>query len=63
MNRNSHGLKVAQMAGMPPAVMRVAEEALGWMHERGGHFIADREALQHLGARLRGQDDGGTELK
>lgn len=51
------------MAGMPPAVMRVAKEALGWMHERGGHFIADREALQHLGARLGGQDDGGTELK
>lgn len=42
------------MAGMPPTVMEVATRALDWMHERGGHFIADREALHHLGARLGG---------
>jgi len=34
INRNSHGLKVAQLAGMPPAAMKVAAEALSLLKEK-----------------------------
>ena len=34
INRNSHGLKVAQLAGMPPAAMTVAAEALLQLKEK-----------------------------
>ncbi|KAF8323437.1 hypothetical protein DL93DRAFT_2162590 [Clavulina sp. PMI_390] len=52
VNRNSHGLKVAHIAGMPPSVLDVASKALEWMHDRGGEFVADRDALHKLGAQL-----------
>lgn len=31
VNRDSHGLKVAQLAGMPPSALKVAEEVLSFM--------------------------------
>jgi len=34
VNHNSHGLKVAQLAGMPPAAMAVATEALLRLKEK-----------------------------
>jgi len=34
INRNSHGLKVAQLAGMPPAAMTVAAEVLLQLKEK-----------------------------
>lgn len=55
MNRNSHGLKVAKMSGMPPAVLEIAAGALEWMD--GGRemvMVGDREGLNQLGARLAG---------
>ncbi|KAF8078408.1 muts domain V-domain-containing protein [Lyophyllum atratum] len=34
VNRNSHGLKVAQLAGMPSAAVVVAKETLSWLKAR-----------------------------
>lgn len=33
VNRDSHGLKVAQLAGMPPSALKVAQEVLRSMKE------------------------------
>lgn len=33
VNRDSHGLKVAQLAGMPDSAVAVAKEALFWMKD------------------------------
>jgi DNA mismatch repair ATPase MutS len=56
VNRNSHGLKVAQLAGMPETVVDVASKALQWMHDKDSHFLADREGLKCLGASF-GRDE------
>jgi DNA mismatch repair ATPase MutS len=34
VNRDSHGLKVAQLAGMPHSAMKVAQNALLWLKSR-----------------------------
>ncbi|OSX67715.1 hypothetical protein POSPLADRAFT_1129366 [Postia placenta MAD-698-R-SB12] len=34
VNRNSHGLKVAQLSGMPESAMAVANTALSWLKKR-----------------------------
>lgn len=53
VNRNSHGLKVAKMSGMPPAVLEIAAGALAWMDGgEGREMVGDREGLNRLGARL-----------
>lgn len=57
MNRESHGLKVAQLAGMPETVVDVASKALQWMDDRGGHFLADREGLRSLGVSFDRSDE------
>ncbi|KAI0757170.1 muts domain V-domain-containing protein [Daedaleopsis nitida] len=53
VNRNSHGLKVAQLAGMPPSAIEVARSALAWLKQ----WSADKEgsALQ-LDLRKLGQN-------
>ncbi|KII93351.1 hypothetical protein PLICRDRAFT_49405 [Plicaturopsis crispa FD-325 SS-3] len=35
VNRDSHGLKVARLAGMPPSAMAVAKDALHWLKSLG----------------------------
>ncbi|KAI0094596.1 muts domain V-domain-containing protein [Irpex rosettiformis] len=53
INRESHGLKAAQLAGMPDSVISVASDALKWL--RGRHAsvsIEDRSELQALGSSL-----------
>ncbi|KAF9513052.1 hypothetical protein BS47DRAFT_1372653 [Hydnum rufescens UP504] len=52
VNRDSHGLKVAQLAGMPPSVVQLASTALDWMNMRGGHWISNRDDLRALGQDL-----------
>lgn len=52
MNRDSHGLKVARMAGMPPSVIETATAAFAWMDASEGQFMADKQALGQLGVRL-----------
>ena len=52
MNRDSHGLKVAQHAGMPEAAMEVAREALAWLKDRAEERVARRADLVALGQSL-----------
>ena len=35
INRDSHGLKVASLAGVPPSAMAVATETLAWLRSQG----------------------------
>jgi len=35
INRDSHGLKVARLAGLPPAAMDIASQTLSWLREKG----------------------------
>ncbi|KZT58414.1 hypothetical protein CALCODRAFT_238116 [Calocera cornea HHB12733] len=55
VNRDSHGLKVAQLAGMPEGAVGVAGEALGWLRARGGEAEGERRALRRLGRELAGR--------
>ena len=42
MNRDSHGLKVAQLAGLPQPAVDVARTALSWLKEkRAGERLTD----------------------
>jgi DNA mismatch repair ATPase MutS len=34
VNRESHGLKVAQLAGLPPDALSVASQTLNWLKRR-----------------------------
>lgn len=38
INYDSHGLRVAELAGMPPAAMKVAEETLSRITNDGGRM-------------------------
>ncbi|TCD67520.1 DNA mismatch repair ATPase msh1 [Steccherinum ochraceum] len=48
VNRNSHGLRVAQLAGLPPSALQVASTAASWLRERSisDH---DKDQLRVLG--------------
>ncbi|KAE8256357.1 hypothetical protein A4X13_0g2700 [Tilletia indica] len=50
INRDSHGLKVARIAGMPPRAVHVAEAALRWIQGPSGWSRVAPE--QHLHDRL-----------
>ncbi|KAI0082196.1 hypothetical protein K474DRAFT_1655535 [Panus rudis PR-1116 ss-1] len=52
VNRDSHGLKVAQLAGMPPPAIHVAQNAISWFktHRDVGHRSKDQ--LHSLGQTL-----------
>ena len=52
VNRNSHGLKVAQLAGMPDEAVTVAETALSWLKQRRAGLREERCTLQSLGQSL-----------
>ncbi|KAJ7630683.1 muts domain V-domain-containing protein [Roridomyces roridus] len=49
VNRDSHGLKVAQLAGMPPTAIAVAQDALAWLKSRKEE---NPEELNSLGQKL-----------
>ncbi|KAI0048387.1 hypothetical protein FA95DRAFT_1678333 [Auriscalpium vulgare] len=49
VNRDSHGLKVAQLAGMPAAALALAEGVLSRLRDGGGAAALDRAGLQALG--------------
>lgn len=51
VNRNSHGLKVAQLSGMPESAMAVANTALSWLKKRRTSQDS-AQALQALGQSL-----------
>jgi DNA mismatch repair ATPase MutS len=52
VNRDSHGLKVAQLAGMPPSAVTVAKEALSWLNENNLEEAANVARLAALGQNL-----------
>ena len=53
VNRNSHGIKVAHLAGMPEPAIAVAKTALDWLkRRREGKQQEDRAQLQSLGQTL-----------
>ncbi|KZO99797.1 hypothetical protein CALVIDRAFT_548612 [Calocera viscosa TUFC12733] len=56
VNRDSHGLKVARLAGMPESAMDVAGEALAYLRKRKGQ--GDAERLRELGDALARQVRG-----
>ncbi|CAD6891453.1 unnamed protein product [Tilletia laevis] len=47
INRDSHGLKVARIAGMPPRAVHVAEAALQWIQGPSGWSRGAAEARMH----------------
>jgi DNA mismatch repair ATPase MutS len=54
VNRNSHGLKVAQLAGMPSSAVVVAKDVLVWLQSRSNREMKASE-LRSLGQSLTGR--------
>ncbi|RPD81826.1 hypothetical protein L226DRAFT_8465 [Lentinus tigrinus ALCF2SS1-7] len=52
VNRDSHGLKVAQLAGMPDSAVEVARSALAWLRKRSAERANYEHGLQMLGHAL-----------
>jgi len=53
VNRDSHGLKVAHLAGMPQSVLRTAKGALEWLRKaRTDNNCQRAEGLSKLGQTL-----------
>ena len=52
LNRDSHGLKVAQIAGMPDSAVEVARSALSWLKSRAADQGGRRADLRALGQAL-----------
>ena len=53
VNRDSHGLKVAQMAGMPGSAVRVAQAALAsFRNARSSVAVQNQQSLRALGQDL-----------
>ncbi|CDO72395.1 hypothetical protein BN946_scf184977.g94 [Trametes cinnabarina] len=52
VNRNSHGLKVAQLAGMPESAINVARSALTWLRARSAERATRGDQLNALGQAL-----------
>ncbi|EJF66544.1 hypothetical protein DICSQDRAFT_142135 [Dichomitus squalens LYAD-421 SS1] len=49
VNRDSHGLKVAQLAGMPESAVEVARSALAWLKKRSAERADSKLDLRTLG--------------
>jgi DNA mismatch repair ATPase MutS len=50
INRHSHGLKVAQLAGMPPLAVQTAQQALSFLKQNDNEERSARaQMLQELG--------------
>ncbi|KAK7064442.1 DNA mismatch repair protein [Favolaschia claudopus] len=49
VNRDSHGLKVAQLAGMPQSAVTVAQDALTWLKTRKEDSSSNAAELNSLG--------------
>jgi hypothetical protein len=52
VNRDSHGLKVAKLGGMPAPALRIAQGALEWMKVREANWVADKAQLRVAGESL-----------
>lgn len=49
VNRDSHGLKVAQLAGMPTPAMIVAKDALSWLKSQKEDVALNAKELNAIG--------------
>ncbi|KAI0335987.1 hypothetical protein GY45DRAFT_1350294 [Cubamyces sp. BRFM 1775] len=52
VNRDSHGLKVAHLAGMPEEALQVARTALSWLKARSAERAGRADGLRNLGQAL-----------
>jgi DNA mismatch repair ATPase MutS len=52
VNKESHGLKVAQLAGMPPSAVAIAHEAISHLKSDAWMTPFDDHALKVLGESL-----------
>jgi DNA mismatch repair ATPase MutS len=52
VNRSSHGLKVARMAGIPETAMGVATTTFHWLHAHAGLTCSEQGELRGLGVQL-----------
>ncbi|EIN13528.1 hypothetical protein PUNSTDRAFT_48476 [Punctularia strigosozonata HHB-11173 SS5] len=52
VNRDSHGLKVARLAGMPPSAMSIAEQALLQLRSTGDSALSTQHQLREIGRAL-----------
>ena len=52
MNKESHGLKVAQLAGMPPSAVGIAYEAISRLKSDAWMSSFDDHAFKALGESL-----------
>ncbi|RDX56044.1 hypothetical protein OH76DRAFT_1518636 [Lentinus brumalis] len=52
VNKDSHGLKVAQLAGMPDSAVEVARSALAWLKTRSTERASHEHGLRTLGQAL-----------
>ncbi|TFY70702.1 hypothetical protein EVG20_g2315 [Dentipellis fragilis] len=55
VNRDSHGLKVAQLAGLPPSAIIVAQNALSWLKQNKTGANLDSASLKSFGQSLASQ--------
>lgn len=54
MNRDSHGLKVAKLGGLPSLALDIAQNALAFLKRPQSDDGGQREFLQHIGKQLVG---------
>lgn len=59
VNRDSHGLKVAQLAGMPPSAVSIAKQALSWLQQARLDDVQKTVELTMLGQELTTPEDSG----
>ena len=52
VNRDSHGLKVAQLAGMPHSAVQIAQQAMLWLNEINSEEAMNVVQLGTLGQSL-----------
>lgn len=54
MNRDSHGLKVAKLGGLPPLALDTAQNALTFLKHSQSDDGDQRELLQRIGKQIVG---------
>jgi DNA mismatch repair ATPase MutS len=62
VNRASHGIKVAQLAGMPPSAVAVAYDAISRLQRDAQMSSFDDRALKALGESLTANVDSSPAL-
>ncbi|KAF8338139.1 muts domain V-domain-containing protein [Cantharellus anzutake] len=61
VNRDSHGIEVAQMAGIPLKTVNVASRVLKWMGSQEQHWLSSSDHLRILGSDLMRRSEAETD--